>query len=214
MHAVKIRLTSGHQFRLEVRQRLRRRRSSSIAGPESHSTTPRRVRCGLGDTAHWQASLSSPEFGVPAGVCVRVGVPPPGVCVRVGDVDAAGVDVGVAPTGVNVAHFPVPRHAAWRTGLQPAGHPPSLGAAQVFPSHWQQSLAPTVAVGVAVGPVGLQLASPLHRAGVNVAQVARAQARCLSHGAAPGRTRTIAGHRTRVPFALTAVIRSRLSASA
>jgi hypothetical protein len=148
-----------HPFR-----RLRKRRSNSKAGPESHSTTPRRVRCGLGPTAHWHASLSSGWPGV-AGVCVVLAA---GVCVRVGDAD--DVAVGVGPTGVNVAHTPLLRQAAWRTGSQPVGHAPSLGTAQVFPSHWQQSFAPRVAVGVAVGPVGVAVGVGVPVTGVNVAQ--------------------------------------------
>ena len=45
------------------------------------------------------------------GVCVPVGVAA-AVRVRVGDVDAVAVGVAVPPTGVNVAHVPVLRHAA------------------------------------------------------------------------------------------------------
>lgn len=57
------------------------------------------------------------------------------------------------------------------------GHVPSLGAAQVFSPHWQQSLAPRVAVGVTVGPVGVGVsvrvgvAVAVPATGVNVAQV-------------------------------------------
>lgn len=130
-------------------------------GPESHSIIPRRVRCGLGPTAHWHESLSSSGVGVTLGPCVMVG-----------DADAPGVDVGVAPTGVKVAHRPVPRQAACRTGSQPAGHPPSRGAAQLFSAHWQQSSStPSVAVGVAVGPVGVGVAVIVAVTGVNVAHV-------------------------------------------
>ena len=60
------------------------------------------------------------------------------------------VAVGVTVTGVKVAQLPVLKHAACRTGLQPDGHVPLLGAAHVSPSHWQQSFAPSVGVGVTV----------------------------------------------------------------
>jgi hypothetical protein len=74
---------------------------------------------------------------------------------------SVGVTVGV---GVLATQAPLSVQAESNCGVQPLGHAACEGTTQVSPSHWQQSLGPSVGVTVGVGVLGTQPAASMQAA--------------------------------------------------